>query len=93
MLALQRARNALRTDAARVSDALHELVASDDRFVKKSDATASAYDAKLQAASKRVEAIARRERQDNCIRWWSFTVFFAVVAFIWSQRLFGVTLF
>ena len=90
LLALSRARNALRADATRVSDTLRELVASDERFLEHSKKNTDEFDQKLNAAKKRVDAIARKERLDNQILWWSFTVFFVVVAWIWKQRLIGI---
>jgi hypothetical protein len=91
LLALSRARTALRADATRVSDTLKELVTSDERFLDHSKKSEGEYDAKLNAASKRLEAIAKRERLDNQILWWSFTIFFVVVAWIWKQRLIGIS--
>lgn len=87
MLALQRTRNALRADAARVSDTLKELVASDERFLSHAEKSGDAYDQQLAAAAQQVQKIARRERLDNQILWWSFAIFFVVVGYIWSQRL------
>lgn len=89
LLALQRARNALRADATRVSDTLRELVASDERFIEHSRKSTDEYDTKLNAASRRMEKIRKREILDSRILWWSFTLFFAVVAWIWKERLIG----
>jgi hypothetical protein len=92
LLALQRARRALRTDAARVADALTQLVESDTRFVSHAAQSGAEYDAMLLAASQQAQAIAARERFDSRVLWWSFAAFFAVVAMIWNQRIFDVRL-
>jgi hypothetical protein len=89
LIALQRARNALRADATRVADTLRELVASDERFLEHSKKSSVEYDERLNAATKRMEKIQKREQLDNRILWWSFSIFFAVVAWIWKQRLLG----
>jgi hypothetical protein len=92
LLALTRARAALRADASRVSETLKELVTSDERFLEHGKKSSEEYDKKLNAAAKKVAAIAKREKLDNRILWWSFTIFFVVVAIIWKQRLIGISL-
>lgn len=92
LLALSRARAALRADASRVSETLNELVTSDQRFLEHGKKSSEEYDTKLNAAAKKVASIAKRERLDNRILWWSFTIFFVVVAIIWKQRLIGISL-